>query len=610
MRRLVFSIIVASGLAMMGAGPAFAEADPTAGAAKAVPGKKICKVTDPRLDEVSGIVATRDGFVVINDSALQESHRKVFFLDDACSVTKSVGFSGGGPRDTEDMVLSADGKTLWIADTGDNDYSDGAKRRSTIGVWTMPVSGSQEPKLHRLAYPDGDHHDAEALLLNGDGAPIIVTKEVGRAAVLYTPAAALKTGNEVGVPLKKVGEIQPPASSTPGNSLARIGSRTVTGAAIAPDGVRVALRTYTDALEWDVSGGDVIAALKATPRSTPLPDEPLGEAITYSSDGTYFYTVSDMQGSTDTDGENANYILRYTPVTKVVTTTAADGSGGAAKAAGSAWYKNLSLDDITYLVGGVGVLGVLLVGLGIFGIVRARRNAPPEPAADKIVDGGPAKPKAGDAQTALLAVGGPPASAGGRPVSGAPQGQRPGVYGGNRAGAAQPGVYGGKPAQPAPSTPQRGGVYGGQGGAQAPGQSPARPAAQPAGRPPQPPPRPGQPAARPPQGQPGRPAQGQPGRPAQGQPGRPPEGGQPGGRPGKGGVYGAPPPTPPTSRSGANPSPGRSGANPPPRPSGFFGQGNGRPDGNSLQAARDLHGYADVNGAARPVPYDNPGYGR
>ena len=33
----------------------------------------------------------------------------------------------------------------------------------------MPADGSKKPKIHRLTYPDGDNHDAEALLLNGDG---------------------------------------------------------------------------------------------------------------------------------------------------------------------------------------------------------------------------------------------------------------------------------------------------------------------------------------------------------------------------------------------------------------------------------------------------------
>ena len=105
------------------------------------------------------------------------------------------------------------------------------------------------------------------------------------------------------MPLKKVGEVTVPPSDTSGNPLARLGRGTIDGGAVAPGGGKVVLRTYTDALEWTVTGGDVLAALKGKPRVTPLPDEPLGEAITYSADGKYFYTVSDMQGKPDGGGQ-------------------------------------------------------------------------------------------------------------------------------------------------------------------------------------------------------------------------------------------------------------------------------------------------------------------
>jgi hypothetical protein len=562
MRRLVFPMIVASGLVVIGASSASAEPAPTAGTAKAVAGKKICKVTDPKLDELSGIVATKSGFIVINDSTTLENHKRVFYLNDECAVTKSVRYGGNGPRDTEDMILSPDGKTLWIADIGDNDAN-----RETIGVWTMPVDGSTSPKIHRLSYPSGERHDAEALLLNGDGTPIIVTKEVGKPAGIYTPTAALKTDNTEGVPLKKVGQLTVPPSDTSANTFSRLGRGTVDGGAIAPGGERVALRTYTDALEWTVSGGDVLAAIQGKPRVTPLPDEQLGEAITYSPDGKYFYTVSDMQGRPQ-DGDNN--ILRYTPAANIVAAKTTTAGAAAGKSSGS-WYSNLSLNDITYMVGAVGVLGAILLGLGVFGIVRARKRPPREPQ-DRA--GVPSGPSPTDAQTEFVPFRGP-------------QSQQPGVYG----GAPQPGVYGGRPAL---SAPQRGsGVYGGP---------PAGPGA------------PGQPAGRPGQGVPpgGRPGQGVPpcARPGQGMPpaARPSQSGQPAGRPGggggglqpgrptRGGVYGAPP------------APDRNGAaGQSQRPSGFFGAGGADADRDD-----DQNNYADVNGSARGRgrDYDNPGYGR
>ncbi|HET9517819.1 MAG TPA: hypothetical protein VFO77_08850, partial [Actinoplanes sp.] len=344
MRRHVLSIILAGGLVLIGAGSASAAPAPTAGA-KPVPGKKVCKIGDSVLNELSGLVATDSGFIVINDSTFAESGKRVFFLDDECRIADSTSYSGGGPRDTEDLALSPDGKTLWVADTGDNE-----RERNTVGLWSMPVDGSKRPKIHRFSYPEGDLHDAEALLINGDGTPIIVTKEVGRPAGLYVPAGAIKTENTEGVPLKRAGEVTVPPSSTPTGI--PFGRGSITGGAVSPDRTRVALRTYSDALEWDVSGGDVLAALAGKPRVTPLPNERQGEAIAYTATGKELLTVTDMQGETDED----NWILRYTPAPKAAAVKAApkeatDASGG------PSWFDQLSLDDITYLVGAVGLLG-------------------------------------------------------------------------------------------------------------------------------------------------------------------------------------------------------------------------------------------------------------
>ncbi|MEV6595369.1 hypothetical protein AB0M36_00740 [Actinoplanes sp. NPDC051346] len=628
MRRLVFPAILASGLVVMGAVPASAEPAPAATSAKAAAGKKVCKVTDPLLNELSGIVATADGYVVINDST-DATRQKIFFLNKDCRIVDQQDFSGAGPRDTEDLILSPDGKTLWIADTGDNNVrTKDADPRETISVWTMPADGSKKPKIHRLAYPAGDKHDAEALLLDGSGKPIIVTKEITGPAYLYTPTAALKTNNTEGVPLKKVGQVELPRTDTQGTSFARLAQSVVTGAAVARGGRKVVLRTYLDAFEWDVTNGDVIGALKQKPRGTGLPNEPFGEAITYSVDGKTFATVSDF--GQQEDEEAVNYILSYTPATKIVqasTKTAKDQSS-----AGPSWFSDLSLSDITYLVGGVGVLGAILVGAGAFGIIRARKKPLPAPAA-KSAD--PAGPDPTDAETELLTVGGPPknpgvygagAAASGPGVYGAKPPQKSGgVYGGaasgpgtgpqGRPGAAQPArpgaVQPGRPGAVPPGRPgvaqpgRPGGAGSGRPGAAQPGRpgvaQPARPGAVQPGRPGAVPPgrpgaaQPGRPGAgRSDAAHPGRPSGGSQGRPTGGgqpdrsdgaAPTRPPQNGQPGARPtgggtpgGRGGVYGAPP-APPTAAGGR-----QAGSS---RPTGPFGAGprpGGAPSNGAMNA--------------------------
>ncbi|MEV6298780.1 hypothetical protein AB0M02_05165 [Actinoplanes sp. NPDC051861] len=562
MRRLVFPIIVGLGFVMIGSSSASAE-DPTPAptvSAKATPGKKLCKVTDPKLDEISGLVATKNGYVVIDDGTTDESKKKIFFLDSQCAVDKVQEFSGDGPKDPEDLVLSADGDTLWIADIGDGGIRSGDEPRPTIALWSMPVSGAKKPTIHRLSYPSGDAHDAEAMLLDGDGTPLIITKEIGATAGVYKPTAPLKAKNDTGVPMERVADLPINATETAGNPVARIGNKTITGGAVAPGGGKVVLRTYTDALEWDVAGGDVVAALKKEPRTTGLPNEPFGEAITYSSDGSTFLTVSDMNG----DKETANNIRQYTPATTVAKLSEKSGDDQA----GDPWY--LDVDNLTYAVAGVGGFGLILVAIGVFGIVRFRKS--PQ-AVSANVDDAPSGGLRPNPDNELIGVGG--ARPGGPVYGGARSGNGP-VYGaqsGPAAGSARPGgggpVYGGAPGGAQGGAPGGGPQYGRP-------QQPRGPQGQPARGPQQAP-------ARGPQGQPARGPQQAPGRGPQGQPPRGPQGQPP---------------------HGPQQQPPRNPQQPPPGRGGVYGGGGGQQQRGPQQGQRPPGVYG---GGGRPHPegHDN-----
>jgi hypothetical protein len=228
-----------------------------------------CTITDPRLAELSGIVAVGDRLIALNDGGDQVA---VHVLDSACAVT-DVRTAPVDPYDPEDLALSADG-TLWIADTGDN-----AARRSTVALHALRADGSSA--LYRLSYPDGPH-DCEALLMAPDGTPYLVTKEVLGASKVYRPVSALAENATVG--LEEVAAVNLTLTGTPGGPVGRAGQLLVTGGAVSGDGRLLALRTYTDAYIWPLSGSDVPAALAAEPIRVPLPDSPQGEAIDFAAD--------------------------------------------------------------------------------------------------------------------------------------------------------------------------------------------------------------------------------------------------------------------------------------------------------------------------------------
>ncbi len=246
-----------------------------------------CAVDDPRLAELSGLAVVGDAVWAMADGGRRvELHR----LDPATCAVVGSRTAAVNPYDAEDLAAAPDG-SLWVGDTGDNE-----RRRETVAVIAVPAEG--RPQLYRLTYPDGPH-DAEALLVDAGGVPTVVTKEIG-AAGIYRPEVPLTGPGPV--PLVRVGDVALPPSDTPGGPIGGLGARTVTGGAVSADGRVVALRTYTDAWLFavpDGSGPDAIAAaLRGAPLRVPLPDEPQGEAVAFTADGTLLSGSESRGGAT------------------------------------------------------------------------------------------------------------------------------------------------------------------------------------------------------------------------------------------------------------------------------------------------------------------------
>jgi hypothetical protein len=476
-QRVAFACGAVTSLILGLSTPAAAAPSPSAGTAQppaAGAGQTVCTPDSQKINEISGLVATATGYVAINDSANASSKSRIFTLDASCKVVGTPINYEPTARDPEDLTLDKNG-TLWIADIGDNTEASGgsATARPTVAVWNLP-QGAKAPVINRLAYPDGKKRDAEALLLNGDGTPIIITKDpVGE---VWIPEGPLQPNTTKGVKLKQMGTFAPQETKT-ANPLAFLGWKAITGAASSPDGTRVVIRTYSDAYEFDVQGGDVIKAITSgKPRITPLPNEARGEAITYSTDGKQYITASDVPSDVKAP------ILKYTPQ------NVTPGKGGGAvlptpKPTDRSFLQDLTLQDITYMVAAVGVLGLILVVAGIIGIRRSRANRRASAGS-----GGPARGSAprnpDDDLPPSPDEGGSGNVYGGRPAASATRGAAASgtVYGGGGGSGGpqsdprdfdhQPG-YGPPPYEqprgfqqggyPPPSGPPQGGVYGGGG---------------------------------------------------------------------------------------------------------------------------------------------------
>ncbi|MET7397908.1 hypothetical protein ABZS66_30910 [Dactylosporangium sp. NPDC005572] len=366
LQRIGGGLAVVAVMIGVAAGPAAAYAPsegPSAGPSTgpSVAGTPVCTISDPQVTEVSGLAATTSGYIVINDSNVDRSKTRIMFLDSSCKLVRSVSYPTSA-FDPEDLAVTKDG-TVWVADVGDNTTATGGSgnRRSTIALWSLAPQATA-PVIHRVVYPDGKPRDAEALLISGDGTPVIVTKDP--AGEVFVPDGLLPANNATGLKLKQVGKFKTQATGT-ANPLGILGQGVVTGAAVSPDGTRAVVRTMSDAYEFDVTDGDVAAAITTgTPRITPLPNEPQGEAIAYTPDGRNFLTASDQQ--------KAVPILKYTPFVPPKPTPTPSPAPAAVPASNQSFLDSLSLRDVTWIVTGFGAFGVLLIVVGVLAVRRSR----------------------------------------------------------------------------------------------------------------------------------------------------------------------------------------------------------------------------------------------
>ncbi|HUS61990.1 MAG TPA: hypothetical protein VMY34_07310 [Acidimicrobiales bacterium] len=286
LRRVVAAVAAAS----------LALASPPAKAAYSS-GVIVTRLEDPRILESSGVAASNTPGVIYthNDSgdgpyfyAISLASGRTLARYD---VTDAVAF------DWEDMARgpgSTGGTSLWLGDIGDN-----LLIRDQIVIYEVAepdVDTSSEGlelsaplvRAWHLAYPDVAH-DAESILAIDGGRLAIVTKE--RSGLSHVYEATLDPAAER-ITMRHIATIPIAAFSTKVSANA-LGGLQATGAAMSPDGSKVVVRTYIDALEWPVVGGDLATAFASIPERTKLETTVQGEGITYAADGASLLTTTE-----------------------------------------------------------------------------------------------------------------------------------------------------------------------------------------------------------------------------------------------------------------------------------------------------------------------------
>lgn len=246
-----------------------------------------CTLADPRVAESSGAarVPPPGWLVTANDSG---GRAELYVLDRRCRTVATIGVRGATNVDWEDLAAGPDG-SVWIGDIGDN-----RARRDAVVLYRMRLpaplrSTAVDADRVTLRYEDGPR-DAETLLVDRDGTPFVVTKDLlGRSGVYR---ADLRAGV-----LRRTGSVQfGPTGTAGGPGIGVVAQLTATGGSVSPDGTKVAIRTYTDLYEWRVPAGGLAAAFGSAPARTALAETRQGEAVAY---------VSDRELALTSEGEHA-----------------------------------------------------------------------------------------------------------------------------------------------------------------------------------------------------------------------------------------------------------------------------------------------------------------
>jgi hypothetical protein len=250
-------------------------------------------IASTELPGPSGIAASRTHAGVIYGHADAGGMPRFFAFDKTGKALGEYRLTGGMLTDWEDIAVGPgpDNQSyVFIGDFGDNSVN-----RTEVQVIKVPepnVSVSQAAvtediatfEVLRFTYPGGAR-DTETLMIDPVTKDIlIVTKTAGMAQVYRAP------GNTP-ANMPRALELLTTVMLTGSGQAAQ-----VSAGDISPTGDRIMLRTYTRILVWPrIAGPTIGPSLDAMPTDNPQPDEPQGEGLTFSSDGSSWIAAGEQE---------------------------------------------------------------------------------------------------------------------------------------------------------------------------------------------------------------------------------------------------------------------------------------------------------------------------
>jgi hypothetical protein len=221
----------------------------------------VCRFSDPRLVEISGITWSRRHpgvYWVHNDSS---GGPYLYAVDGTtCRTLARIRIGNIGARDLEAVATGTDPRgrpVLWLGDIGDNRDSWPSVRLHAITEPARLVDQQVDAVTYRFTYADIPHN-AEAIIASPDRPDVwVVTRQLAAGSVWRVPLSTSRVTR--GVVVGDVGGI-------------------VTDAAMSRDGTRYVIRDYLRAYLYD---SPVSAASLSAPTRVELPLQLQGEAVAF-----------------------------------------------------------------------------------------------------------------------------------------------------------------------------------------------------------------------------------------------------------------------------------------------------------------------------------------
>lgn len=257
----------------------------------------VCEIVDPRLDEASGLAASRrnPGYYYTHNDSQGKPH--VYVIDRTGRIGVTIRLLGARNFDWEDIALASGDKPntydVCVADIGDN-----KARRPGIVIYRFPEpeinadARAREtidvrPKAFRCKYEDGPRN-AEGFAVHPTGAGLVFSKRLDGACDVYCLAPPWKSAGVT--TLQRCASLKFPPGAPPPATV-------VTAADFSPDGRCLVTRSYLGGWEWRASGGGhgcaQYVAFNQAPTALKLAAEPQGEALCFSADGKALLTISE-----------------------------------------------------------------------------------------------------------------------------------------------------------------------------------------------------------------------------------------------------------------------------------------------------------------------------